>query len=131
MFLASRCRAAAYGGAGLLKPRSMLQQSRKLSRSTPSRNQHQQGAPGAQAKAAEATHQTKPPIISAERVGKLTLAFVSAYVITSALNFSDDNSSRAATAGDMSSWSAPEAAAFLAALGEAVGKEHVSTDEGE
>lgn len=86
---------------------------------------------------ADTTHQAKP-VAFAERAKKLTVIVASACGIATALSFCGDNmSATAATAapapagGDMSAWSAQETAAFLAALGEAVGEEHVSTDEGE
>lgn len=128
MLLAGRCRAAVCGGARVLKPWSMLQ-SRNLPRSTASRRSQHQGASGAQAKFAEVAQQANPAV-SAERAGKLTLALVSACAIAAASSLLDDNSPTRA-ASDMSAWSAQETAAFLASLGEAVGEEHVSTDEGE
>lgn len=128
----------------MLKPRSILLKTRKLSPSTAAaaRRSHQhQGAPGGAQpkKATAAAHQSKPTV-SAERAGKLSLSVASACVIAAAAAaasslFNDSGSRRvaatAAAAGDMSSWSAQQTAAFLAALGEAVGEEHVSTDEGE
>lgn len=128
MILAGRCRAAACGGARVLKPRSMLQ-SRRLSPSTTSKSQHQ-GAPAAQAKVDRVAYQARP-VVSGERVRRLTLALVSATAIAAGLGLADGSSSRPAAVSGMSSWSAQETAAFLATLGEAVGEEHVSTDEGE
>jgi len=86
---------------------------------------------------------------SGERAWRLRLALAtatSAAAAAAAASFAGDGSggrpavnAAAATAlrggveggGDISSWSAEETSAFVAALREAVGEEHVSTDEGE
>lgn len=133
-----RTPAAAAAAARVLKTRGMPQSLQRVSCST-------SVGPHPRAAVAGVAGHTKPAP-SCEYGWRLSLALAAvAAVATAAATTSfagdDDNSNNraarnsAATASavgsDKSSLSVEETRAFVAALGEAVGKEHVSTDEGE